>query len=319
MNRRTFLSGSPLLPAYLWSACGSAPKRVIGVVPKGTSSTFWQPVYSGAMAAGRDFEVEVLWEAPDEETDIARQIEIVEGFIQRGVDGIVLAPSGRSPLVPAVEQAVAAGIPVTIFDSGIDTDHYVSYVATDNRAAGGMAAKAVADLLNGKGAIGMIKHVPGSDSTEEREQGFSEAIRLLAPKLRVVASEYCMSFRARALSVAKEMLAAYPNLGALFGSSEAATMGAMRALGAPGQQRRVKLVGFDASFSLREGLRDDVVDALVVQDPFYIGYAGVKTVVQKLNGVEPPKRIDSPARLVTAAHLDDADIVKLLDPPGAPR
>jgi ribose transport system substrate-binding protein len=96
-------------------------------------------------------------------------------------------------------------------------------------------------------------------------------------------------------------------------------MGAMRALGVPGQQRRVKLVGFDASFSLREGLRDDVVDALVVQDPFYIGYAGVKTIVQKLNGVEPPKRIDSPARLVTAAHLDDADIVKLLDPPSTPR
>jgi ribose transport system substrate-binding protein len=195
----------------------------------------------------------------------------------------------------------------------------VSVVATDNRAAGVMAAKAVADLLNGKGTIGMIKHVPGSDSTEEREQGFSEAIRLLAPKLRVVASEYCMSFRERALSVAKQMLAAHPNLGALFGSSEAATMGAMRALGVPGRQRRVKLVGFDASFSLREGLRDDVIDALVVQDPFYIGYAGVKTIVQKLNGVEPPKRIDSPARLVTAAHLDDADIVKLLDPPSTPR
>jgi ribose transport system substrate-binding protein len=182
-----------------------------------------------------------------------------------------------------------------------------------------LAAKTVADLLNGKGTIAMVKHVPDSDSTEEREQGFSEVIKQLAPKLRVVASEYCMSFRARALSVAKEMLAAHPDLSAFFGSSEAATMGAMRALGALGKEGRVKLVGFDASFSLRQGLRDGVVDALVVQDPFYIGYAGVKTVVQKLNGVEPPKRIDSPARLVTAAHIDDPSTQKLLDPPAVQR
>ncbi len=271
------------------------------------------------MTAGRDFGAEILWEAPNEETDIARQIEIVQNMIQRDVDGIVLAPSDRHALVPAVEQASEAGIPVTIFDSGIDTEKYVSYVATDNRAAGAMAAKVVGELLNGKGTIAMVKHVPGSDSTEEREQGFAEAIRQLAPKLRVVASEYCMSLRSRALSVAKEMLLAQRGLGAIFGSSEAAAMGSMRALSILGKEGRVKLVGFDASFSLRQGLRDGVVDALVVQDPFYIGYAGVKTVVQKLNGVEPPGRIDSPARLVTAAHLDDADIEKLLNPPSAPR
>lgn len=303
----------------LWTACGRAPKRVIGVVPKGASSTFWQPVYSGAMMAGRDFEVEILWEAPPEETDIARQIEIVQSLIDRGVDGIVLAPSGRGPLVPAVEQAAAAGIPVTIFDSGIDTSLYASYVATDNRAAGAMAAKTVADLLDGKGTIAIVKHLPGSESTEEREEGFAGTIGQLAPKLRIVASEYCLSFRARALSVAREMLETNPDLGALFGSSEAATIGAMRALRALGKERRVKLVGFDSAFSLQQGLRDGVVDVLVVQDPFYLGYAGVKTVVQKLNGVEPPGRIDSPARLVTAANLDDPGIEKLLNPPSIPR
>ena len=303
-----------MLLSALSVACRGDRAWRLGVVPKGASSTFWQSVYAGAVMAGDDFEGEILWESPQEETDVERQIEIVQSLIGRAVDGIVLAPSDRDGLVPVVEQANEAGIPVTIFDSGIGTDQYVSYVATDNRAAGELAAEKVADLLENTGNVAMVRHVPGSDSTDERERGFAEAIAQRFSGIRIAASAYCMSYRDRAFEVSRDMLNAHADLGALFCSSEAATVGAMRALRALGQEGRVKLVGFDSAFGLQQGLRDGVVDALVVQDPFYIGYAGVKTLVQKLSGVEPPRQIDSPARLITARNLDDPDIERLLNP-----
>jgi len=314
MKRRTLLASPSLLLAPFLGACDADPVPVIGVVPKGSSSSFWQPVHAGAVSAGRDLGAEIVWEAPVEETDISRQIEIVRGLIERRVDGIVLAPSDRASLAPVVEQAAVAGIPLTIFDSGIATDRYLSYVATDNRAAGELAAETVAGLLEGKGQVGMVRHMPGSESTEARETGFAEALAQ-----RFVASEYCMSFRAQALAVAKEMLKARPAIRALFGSSEAATIGAMRGIQAAGRDGKVALVGFDAALGLLHGLRAGHVDALVVQDPFYIGYAAVKTVVQQLSGVEPPRTVQSPARLVTARNLDDPEIQKLLDPAAVSR
>jgi ribose transport system substrate-binding protein len=317
MKRRTLLASPSLLLAPFLGACGASPAPVIGVVPKGSSSSFWQPVHAGALAAGQDLGAEIVWEAPAEETDISRQIEIVRGLIDRRVDGIVLAPSDRSSLAPVVEQAAAAGIPLAIFDSGIATERYLCCVATDNRAAGRLAAETVVGLLEGKGQVGMVRHMPGSESTEARESGFAEALTERLPEVRIVASEYCMSFRAQALAVAKEMLKARPGIRALFGSSEAATLGAMRGIQAAGRDGKVKLVGFDAAFGLLHGLRTGHVDALVVQDPFYIGYAAVKAVVQQLSGVEPPRTVQSPARLVTARNLDDPEVQKLLDPSSA--
>jgi ribose transport system substrate-binding protein len=316
MKRRTLLASPSLLLAPFLGDCGADPVvPVIGVVPKGSSSSFWQPVHAGAVSAGKDLGAKIVWEAPAEETDIKRQIEIVRGLIERRVDGIVLAPSDRASLAPVVEQAAAAGIPLAIFDSGIATERYLSYVATDNRAAGALAAETVAGLLDGKGQVGMVRHMPGSESTEARETGFAGALAERFGGMRIVASEYCMSLRAQALAVTKQMLKAHPGIRALFGSSEAATLGAMRGIQAADRDGKVVLVGFDAAFGLLQGLRDGHVDALVVQDPFYIGYAAVKAVVQQLSGVQPPREVRSPARLVTAENLDDPEIQKLVDPP----
>ncbi|MCB1019565.1 MAG: substrate-binding domain-containing protein [Bryobacterales bacterium] len=310
MTRRDWLS----LAALAGAGCHKEGGTVIGVAPKGTSSIFWQSVQAGSLAAAKKYGVEILWNGPPQETEYARQIQIVDSMINRQVAGIVLSPTDGAALVAPVERAMAQGIPVTIFDSGIDTENYVSFVATDNRAAGGLAAKTMSGLLPSGGEVALVRHAPGSLSTSRREEGFHAAVESTYPDLKIVNEQFCMSDRARALAVAEDMLTAHPALSGLFCSSEAATVGAAQALRARGLAGKVKLVGFDASPELQEGLRDGVIDALVVQDPFFMGFRGVETIIEKLRGETPQKRIDSPARAVTKADLDSPEVQKLLAP-----
>ena len=207
-------------------SCNRSDRTVIGVAPKGTSSIFWQAVHAGVIAAGEEYDVDILWNGPPQETEYARQIQIVESMINRRVDGIVLSPSESTALVGVVERAGELGIPVTVFDSGIDTDNYVCFVATDNVGAGRLAAETLNDMLGGKGKIAMVKHVPGSASTGNREIGFHAALEEEYTGLEIVNEQYCMSDRTRALSITEDMLTAHPELDALFCSSEAATVGA---------------------------------------------------------------------------------------------
>jgi ribose transport system substrate-binding protein len=304
-----------LLVACLAAAsCNRSTKKRIGVVPKAVSHVFWQSVHAGAVAAGREGGVEIDWKGPPQETDFSRQIEIVDSMINARLDGIVLAPTEATSLVSVVERAAAQGIPLTIFDSGINTEEYVSYVSTNNYEAGVMAARKLGEILGGKGKIAMVKMVPGSSSTMERERGFEETLASAFPGIVKVAEQYCMSDRARALTVTENMLTANPGLDALFASAEPATVGAAQAVKARSLAGKVRFVGFDSSDTIEEDLKAGVIDALVVQDPFNIGYSAVKTILAALSGETPPKRIDSPAHVVTAADLTDPEIDKLLHP-----
>src|ERR671925_1583688 len=141
---------------------GAGGKRVIAVIPKGVSHFFWQSVHAGAEAAAKESNVEIAWNGPAQGTDYTGQINIVEDAINRRVDGIVLAPTHRDALVPVVERAQREGIPVTIFDSGIGTENYVSYVATDNRQGGVVAAERLAERLGGKGRVGVLRVKTGA-------------------------------------------------------------------------------------------------------------------------------------------------------------
>ena len=313
MNRRDFLL-TALPVAVAGAACNRSSKKRIGVVPKATAHVFWQSVHAGAEAAGREADIEIDWKGPAAETDFSRQIEIVDSMINARLDGIVLAPTEATSLVSVVERAAREGIPLTIFDSGIKTEQYVSYVSTNNHAAGGLAAQAMGELLAGKGTIAIVKMVPGSSSTMERGAGFEETLARDFRGIRKVAEQFCMSDRAKALAVTENMLTAHPDLSALFASAEPATVGAAQALKSRGLTGKVRMVGFDASDSIEKDLRDGVIDALVVQDPFNIGYEAVRTVIAAINGETPPKRIDSPATVVTRDNVDAPEIDKLLHP-----
>src|SRR5437764_13849565 len=137
-------------------------KHAIAVIPKGTTHIFWQSVHAGANKAGEEFGYQIYWNGPERETDRERQIQIIEDFIVQKVDGIVLAPLDRKALIPSVEKLANLKIPCAIIDSGIDTDKYICFAATDNYQGGAMAARHMGQILQGKGKVVVVKYVPGS-------------------------------------------------------------------------------------------------------------------------------------------------------------
>lgn len=301
---------------FLSAACNRDQKTRIGVVPKAVAHLFWQSVHAGAAAAAAEAGVEIEWKGPPAETDFARQIEIVDSMITSRVDGIVLAPTEATSLVNVVERAAREGVPLTIFDTGINTDEYVSFVATDNYAAGELAARTLADLLGGAGKVAIVKMVPGSGSTTQREKGFEAVMAAEFPAIEIVAEQYCMSDVAKALAVTENMMTAHPDLDGLFASGEPATVGAGQGVKSRNASGKIRFVGFDSGGTIEQDLRDGASDALIVQDPYNIGYQAVKTVLAKINGETPPKRINSPATVVTRENVDDPEIDELLHPPG---
>ena len=308
------LGSSVLLACLLLAACQSSKKKVIGVVPKGTSHIFWQSVQAGAIAAGQELGVEVVWNGPAQETEFGRQIQIVDSMIARRVDGLAVAATDRTALVAPIERAAKAGIPVTVFDSGVDTENILTFVATNNYEGGQMAARKLAELVHGQGEVAIVMNAPGSGSTMDREKGFEDAMTKEFPNIHIVARQYGMSDRAKARDAAENILSAHSALVGVFGSCEPSSVGAALAIKARGLTDKVSLVAFDSTEGMVEDLKTGAIDALVVQDPFRIGYEAVRTLVDALSGKKIPKRIDLSARVVIAADLDKPDVKALLFP-----
>ncbi len=306
------------LPIFLaclaLAGCQKTTKRVIAVVPKATSHFFWLSVQAGALAAGEEYGVQIEWNGAASETEYPRQIQIVDSFISRRVDGIALAPTERKALVGAVDRAAKAGIPLTIFDSGIDSENFMSFLATNNYEGGQMAGRALARLLNGNGKVAMVLHAPGSGSTMDRERGFEDVIKAEFPGITIVATQFGLSDRSKAMAATENILTAHPALDGLFASSEPSSMGASLALKSRSLGGKVHLVAFDSSDGMVDDLKAGVIAAMVVQDPYRMGHDAVKTLVDKLNGQTPPKRIDLSARVITSGDLDKMEVQRLLVP-----
>ncbi|MBM3766812.1 MAG: substrate-binding domain-containing protein [Acidobacteria bacterium] len=314
MVRTVIRRAAFVLAVLLLAACQRNSKKTIAVVPKATSHLFWVSVQAGAMAAGEEFGVNVEWNGAASETEYPRQIQIVDSFISRRVDGIALAATERKALVGVLDRAAQANIPVTVFDSGVDSENYMSFLATNNYEGGQLAGRTLGRLLNGNGKVAVVMHAPGSGSTMDRERGFEDAIKAEFPGIRIVAQQFGQSDRSKAMAAMENILTAHPDLDGVFASSEPSSMGASLALKSRSLNGRVKLVAFDSSDVMIEDLKGGVIDAMVVQDPFRMGHDAVKTLVEKLNGQTPPKKIDLSARVVTKADLDKEDVKQLLFP-----
>jgi ribose transport system substrate-binding protein len=310
MKRRELLPG---LAGLAIAGCRAGGRKKIAIIPKATSHVFWLSVQKGAFAAGQEFGVEILWNGPPTETDYARQMQILDSMIAQRVDGIAIAAAERKALVSGVERAVAAGIPVTVFDSGLDSTNYLSYVATDNVEAGRLAARTLAEFLKGRGKVGLVMHAPGSASTMDREKGFNEVAEREFPNMKIVASQFGMSDRAKSRAAAENILTAHPDLNGIFASSEPSSIGAALALKARGLVDRVTLIAFDSSETMIEDLRVGAIDAMVVQDPHRMGYEAVRTIVEKLRGKNPPKRLDLNAIVVRKKDLNEPQVKRLLN------
>jgi ribose transport system substrate-binding protein len=295
-------------------SCNRNKQKVVAVIPKGQGHIFWQTVQAGAVAAGTKFGVSILWNGPASEIEVSKQINIIEDFVNRRVDGIVVAPSDAKALVPVIENASNRGIPVTIIDSGAQTESYISFVSTDNYQGGVTAAHRMAQILNKAGNVAIVGVMPGSASTTQREEGFKNTLAKEYSNLKIVAFQYGMSDRAKSLAVTEDILTAHPGLSGIFGPNESSTLGASRAVKMRGLAGKVRIVGFDSSPSLTNDLMEGVIDSLVVQNPFAMGFEGVRTICEKLNGRTPARRLDTGVTLVTKENLLDPKIQELLNP-----
>jgi ribose transport system substrate-binding protein len=284
------------------------------VIPKGTADVFFQSVHAGALAAGQQFHAEILWDGPASETDYSRQVEIMDSMLNRHVNGIAVAATDKTILNASLDRAARENVPLAIFDSGVDSTNYISFVATNNYEGGQLGGRKLGQLLNGKGTVAMIEHAPGSASTMEREQGFKDAMAKEFPGIQIVAEQYSMADRAKGLAVTENILTARPDLNGIFASSEPSSVGAAQALKSRGLAGKVKLVAFDSSDGLVDDLKGGTIDALVVQDPFKIGFEGVRAVAEKLEGKTPAKKVDLSAVVITKGDLERPEIRQLLHP-----
>src|SRR6202162_3188163 len=300
---------------YLWAAgllfailsgCNREHKRVIAVIPKGNADLFWQSVHAGAVKAGRETGVDVLWNGPASEADYTVQLQIVDAMINRHVDAIALAPTDRQALVTVVDRAADRNVPVVIFDSAIDTQRFVSQVATDNYKAGQLAGERMGKILDGKGKVVIVAVKPGAASTEAREKGFEDIIHQKFPAIQILDKRYGMALVSQSLLVTENMLTAHPDVDAIFSSNESTTIGAAQALRS--RPRKMKLVGFDWSPTLLNDLQSGLVDSLVIQDPFQMGYQAVLTAVKHLQGQPVTRITDLAPRLIDRGNLNDPAI-----------
>jgi len=296
------------------AACHRSNQKIIGVVPKAVSHLFFVSVHAGVDQAARDFHVNTLWNGPDNETDYTRQIEIVDAMVARRVDALAISATEERALVAPIERAIRAGIPVTVFDSAVAIDNYVSFIATDNYGAGCTAARTLARLIGGKGSVGMVMQKPGGTSTMLRERAFEDTVAKEFPGIRIVARQYGMADPARSRAAAENILTAYPDLAGLFASSEAASIGSIQAARSRNRAGTLKLVTFDFSQTHVEALSDGTIDVMLVQDPFRIGYEAVKSLAAKLSGQAPPRRLDLPVRSIVKSDLEKPEIRAFLSP-----
>ena len=307
----------------LAAGCGrkqSAGTLTIAVIPKGTTHVFWQSIHAGAEKAARELGATIIWRGPLREDDRDSQVSEVEGFVTRGVSGIVLAPLDESALVGPVSDAKRAAIPVVVIDSGLKGNDYVSFVATDNRKGGRMAGEHLAALLHDTGSVIMLRYAEGSESTVQREEGFLETLAA-HPGIKVLSSnQYGGADVEGAYKKSEALLGRYKapdgsaGIDGIFCPNESTTLAMMRVLADNGLGGKVRFIGFDASDTIVKGLSAGDIDALVLQDPVNMGYLGVKTIVTHIRGGSVERRIDTGVRLVTRDHMNDPETKELIHP-----
>jgi len=289
----------------------SGPRHLIAVIPKLTNTVFWQSVLAGAQEAGKDYGYEIIWDGPDRETNSVRQIQIVDEAIARHVEGIVLAPVDRQYLVPSVDKLAELKIPCAIIDSGLDAVHFVSFASTDNYRGGVLAAQQMGHVLGGKGNVLVVRHIAGSHAAIKRVSGFIDTISNDFPGIKIVDSQSGQDAAEISKQVTEEMLRRHPDVQGLFACNVDMSVGALLALQ---EQKRtdVKMVAFDPDKSLIDGLRSGEVAAIIVQDPYKMGYEGVKVLALHNKGQTSPRLIDTGLAVVTSENLTDPKIMRLL-------
>ncbi len=300
---------------------GGGKALQIAVIPKGTSHEYWKSIHAGANKAMQELDtqgtpINILWKGPAREDDRNAQIDVVQTFVAQQVSGMVLAPLDSQALVQPVHEAVGQKIPIVIIDSSLNSTDYTSFVSTDNQKGGLLGGQQLAKVLGGKGRVLLLRYQQGSASTEQREAGFLAAMKQ-NPGITIVSQDqYAGATVDTAYKSAQNVLSRFgTQVDGIFTPNESSTRGMRLALNDAGLLHKVKFVGFDASPDLITDLKAGELQGLVVQNPFKMGYLGVKTLVASIKGQKVDKTIDTGVTLVTPDNLTTPDVQTLINPP----
>ncbi|HXF06877.1 MAG TPA: sugar ABC transporter substrate-binding protein [Blastocatellia bacterium] len=290
------------------SGCNRVPKDAklhIAVVTKALDSEWWMSVKDGAEAAARDHPfVEISVLAPEREINIDQQVALIEDQILKRVSALVVAPAGASEVIPVLNKAKAAGIPVVLMDTEAPWPDRVSFVGLDNRLGGRLVGQYIVQALKGRGKVAVIRGILGISTHEDRIAGFRETVGQ-APDIELVAVQPANSERALGMTVMENLLTAYPDLKAAFATNDQMALGAMEALAARGLLGKIVLVGFDATTEAVRAVRAGQLHATVAGHGFEMGRQAVIAAVKVLRGEPVPKRIDIRPTLVTRDNAEE--------------
>jgi ribose transport system substrate-binding protein len=315
-----------LAACFLLLGCGrhndSSKSYTIAVIPQGSTHEYWKSIHAGAVKASRDLEAEgtkvnIIWKGPLREDDREQQTEVVEGFISQRISGIVLAPFDSHALVRPVEEAASAGIPTVVVDSALDSNDIVSFVATDNKKGGALAAVQMGKLLKGKGKVLLLRYQEGVASTQAREEGFVDKLKSDFPGIELISSnQFAGPTRDTAKRASENMLTRYGGqIQGIFTPNESSTAGMLLALQDLNKAGQVAFIGFDASDTFIDAMKARQLQGIVVQNPFRMGDLGVRTMVDHLRQKPVEKRIDTGVMLVTPDNMNTQEAQQLLHPP----
>ena len=258
---------------------------------------------------------------PPSEADIEQQVSILEDVISGNPDAIVISSTSSDATIPAIERAMDSGIPVVTIDNRVNTDKVTSFIATDNIIAGGRAAEEMlkmlkeryGDDLSGK-AISVVSSIAGVKVMEDRDSGFLNKMKEIAPEIEIIEPQYCDNDMTKAMSITEDLITANDNLVGLYGGNNITGSGISRVISQLGKEEDIVVIAFDSDPEEVKGLEAGSIDALVVQDPYGMGYQGVDFVYKTLMGETVDKEVETPVALVTRENFKDEAIQGLLDP-----
>jgi ribose transport system substrate-binding protein len=291
------------------SAGDAGTRPVLAVIPKGTASMWWEVVRQGAAKAAAERGYDIVWTGPEQETDREKQIQAVEDSIAKKVVGIVLGPNDAQALVRPVKKIRDAGLPCVIIDSGLADEGaglFDSFAATDNLAGGAEGARRLGGALNGRGRVVLVKFIQNSASTDARAEGFRRALADEFPGIEIVAEQFTLGTVEDGRQKTEDMLLRNSGqVDGLFAVNHPVSVGAYKALQGLGLAGTIKMVGFDSDPVLLDGIARGEVVALVVQNPFEIGYQGVRLVSEVIAGRDVPADYPIPSMIVDGTNLDE--------------
>ncbi|EHS50747.1 ABC transporter periplasmic-binding protein [Rhizobium sp. PDO1-076] len=319
MTRRALIgvAGAAMMVSAM-PAASFAQDVTIPIIVKDTTSFYWQIVLAGARAAGKDLGVTVPELGAQSESDINGQISILENAVAGKPAAVVISPTEFKALGKPIDEA-AKSVPIIGIDSSADSKAFTSFLTTDNVQGGRIAADGLAAAIKeatGKeeGEIAVITSLPGVGSLDQRHDGFMEQLKAKYPGLTVVADKYADGQATTGLNMMTDLITANPNLVGVFASNLIMAQGVGQAIAENKLGDKIKVIGFDSDEKTVGFLKEGVLAGLVVQDPYRMGYDGVKTALAVSKGEKVETFVDTGANLVTKANMAEPKIDALLNP-----